>query len=171
MNIFQDIINAGKNLTSKVKEAIDWYRGKIKETKVFQRKSNPEIGNMYIFTYDAKHKDKLPIWDSYPLVFPINFYDDGFLGINLHYLPASQRATLLNALNTIATDDKYTDNTKLNISYQILSKSASKFSGYENCVKRYLYSHIRSSFYYVSPADWGYVALLPIEQWNRKSQR
>lgn len=168
MNIFQDIINAGKNLASKVKEAMDWYRGKIKETQVFQKKSSPEIGKMYIFTYDAKHKDTLPIWDSYPLVFPINFYSDGFLGINLHYLPPQQRAGLLNALTTIATDDKYTDNTKLNISYEILSKSASKFSGYENCVKRYLYSHIRSSFYYVSPADWGYVALLPIEQWNNK---
>ena len=98
MNIFQEIINAGKNLASKVKEAMDWYRGKIKETQVFQKKSFPEIGNMYIFTYDAKHKDKLPIWDSYPLVFPIQFYKDGFLGINLHYLPPQQRAGLLNEI-------------------------------------------------------------------------
>lgn len=169
MNIFKEIMNAGKNLQAKVKEAIEWYRGKVKEIKVFKQKSFPEIGKMYLFTYDAKTKDKLPIWDSHPLVFPVQYYKDGFLGINLHYLPPKQRASLLDSLNTIASDNKYNDKTKLNISYRVLVKSADKFSGYENCVKRYLFSHVRSSFYFVSPENWKYVALLPLEKWNRRS--
>ena len=109
MNIFQEIINAGKNLASKVKEAMDWYRGKIKETQVFQKKSSPEIGKMYIFTYDAKHKDTLPIWDSYPLVFPINFYSDGFLGINLHYLPPLARVAIMRNLDDLKNNNKYNE--------------------------------------------------------------
>lgn len=169
MDLFQEIINAGKNLTSKAKEALGWYRDKIKESQVFKKKSFPEIGKMYLFTYDPKHKDTLPLYDVYPLVFPVQYYTDGFLGINLHYLSPGPRLALLSALKTIATDDKYTDDTKLNISYRLLSASASKFGGYENCVKRYLYGHVRSSFYYVSPSDWDQAAMLPLQKWKTKS--
>ena len=45
------------------------------------------VGKMYMFFYDAKYKDTLPFFDIFPLVFPIEFYSEGFLGINLHYLP------------------------------------------------------------------------------------
>ena len=44
-------------------------------------------GEMYMFYYDAKHKDTLPYWDRFPLVFPFSKVKDGFLGLNLHYLP------------------------------------------------------------------------------------
>ena len=48
------------------------------------------IGRLNMFLYDPKYKDKLPYYDVFPLVLPIQRYSDGFLGINFHYL------TLLN---------------------------------------------------------------------------
>jgi hypothetical protein len=44
------------------------------------------MGNMYLFSYDPKHKDTLPYYDRFPLIFPINKAKGGFLGITMHYL-------------------------------------------------------------------------------------
>jgi hypothetical protein len=46
---------------------------------------------------------QLPYWDRLPLIFPIEIYPDGFLGINLHYLPPMYRAKLMDALYGILT--------------------------------------------------------------------
>lgn len=175
------IKNAGASILYKAKEAAKWYADKIKNifkaektkdpSQLFQKVNLPEIGKMYIFLYDAKHKDTLPFWDSYPLVFPIEFYTDGFLGINLHYLPPLQRATLLTKLMELANNDKYDDSMKLNISYGILKAYSSQFKGYENCVKRYLFGHVKSKFNVVHPSDWGKVCLLPLQKWNINPNR
>ena len=59
------------------------------------------IGQMFMFFYDPKNKQTLPYYDRFPLVFPIELYSDGFLGINLHYLPQKYRANLMDALYSI----------------------------------------------------------------------
>ena len=40
-----------------------------------------EMGNMYMFRYDPKHKKTLPYYDTYPLIIPLERYKDGFLGL------------------------------------------------------------------------------------------
>ena len=40
-------------------------------------------GNMYMFFYDPKTKDKLPYYDRFPLVFPFRKTENGFMGLNL----------------------------------------------------------------------------------------
>lgn len=171
----------------------DWYLKNMQDMPIDSRKvvMNPEpfkifqalssgkdspssggaIGKMYMFMYDAKHKDTLPYFDIFPLVFPIHFYNDGFLGINLHYLPPGERAALMNALYSTANNQKYNASMKLNISYSILKASSLKFSGFENCVKRYLTSHLRSSFHYVNPTDWDKALLLPLQRWHINPNR
>jgi hypothetical protein len=167
--------SAGQTLTIKSKDSASWFENSIKNinkdvktdpNKVFTKNAQPQIGRMYLFTYDAKHKDTLPFFDVYPLVFPVEFYADGFLGINLHYLPPRGRAMLLNALMTISNNNKYNDTTKLNISYDLLRSSSKKFSGYNNCVKRYLFGHVKSSFNYVHPSDWEKAVTLPLQKWQ-----
>ena len=37
------------------------------------------MGNMYLFAYDPKHKDTLPYYDRFPIIFPINKAKGGFL--------------------------------------------------------------------------------------------
>lgn len=180
----QILKSSGKELAEGAKAAINWFKDKISDitkklkrdpNNVFTKDGTPEIGQMYMFAYDPKYKATLPYYDAYPLVFPIEFYGDGFLGINLHYLPPMARARLLSSLKSLATNNKYDDTTKLNISYELLRASAIRFSGFENCVKRYLFAHVRSSFHQVAPYDWDKAVLLPLQRWqvnpNRKYAR
>jgi hypothetical protein len=59
-------------------------------------------GTMVLFVYNAKWKKILPYYDQHPLIFPIHVEADRFLGINLHYLPISYRAQMMDALLSVA---------------------------------------------------------------------
>jgi hypothetical protein len=164
----KEINEASKNLNSAGKDSIDWYKNQINDMNKKPKLkpiSSPEIGKMYLYAYDAKYKDILPFFDKFPLVLPIKFENSGFLGLNLHYLPPNARASLLNSLTSLNNNNKYDDTTKMVISYDLL-KGYSQFSGYETCLKRYLYGQIRSQFYYISSADWSKVVLLPLQKWH-----
>lgn len=187
MYLFQDLRAAGKAMDfNSAKEAREWYRNqamqiakvdriKVMNTaepfKIFQDIGQASIGKMFMYFYDAKHKDTLPFFDMFPLVFPIEFYRDGFLGINLHYLPPMARASLMDALYTTVNNKKYNSSTKLLISYKILKASANRFAGFENCVKRYLFTQVRSSFHYVNPTDWDKALMLPLQKWHINTDR
>lgn len=129
-----------------------------------------DIGRMFMFMYDPKLKDVLPYYDTFPLCIPIEIYDDGFLGLNLHYLPPRGRAALFDSLLDAVSNDKYDKTTRLRVTYKIL-KGASRFSGFEPCVKRYLAGQVRSKFLYVDPENWDMAVMLPTERFKgaRKS--
>jgi len=128
-----------------------------------------DLGRMCMFFYDPKYANELPYYDRFPLVIPIEFYNDGFLGINLHYLPPLQRAKLLDALIDLM-GNKYLDEKKrLTISYQFLT-SYTRTRLYEPCIKRYLYKHARSKFYIVEPENWQIAVLLPTERFEKASK-
>lgn len=176
MNDFTRILQStGSQLAKSAKEAIDWFKDSLSSiskkqkadpNKVFTKNASPEIGSMYLFVYDAKNKATLPFFDKYPLVFPIEFYSNGFLGLNLHYLPPLARANLLNSLKATANNNKYDDTTKLVLSYEILKLHSIKFQGYQSCIKRYLFSHMRSSFQQVEASDWDKAVMLPLQSWS-----
>lgn len=123
-------------------------------------------GYMYMFWYDPKWKDTLPFYDRFPVIYVIDHRDDGFLGINLHYLPYMARAKLMDALMSLKSDSRFDETTKLRISYNIL-KAASKFSLFRPCVKRYLNTHIKSSLIEVPSSDWEIAAFLPVAKWEK----
>ena len=64
--------------------------------RVKQRKyptSGGGIGDMFIFQYDPKYKDKpsiLPYYDRYPVIIMFDTGLTGFLGLNFHYLPYAE---------------------------------------------------------------------------------
>lgn len=120
------------------------------------------IGRMYFFFYDPKGKDSLPYYDRFPLVFPIERYSDGFLGLNLHYIHPKQRIILLDKLSEFANNSKYDETTRLRLSYQLLS-NAKKIYEQTPCVKRYLFKHIESRFLHIEASEWDIAALLPVE--------
>lgn len=118
------------------------------------------IGRMYFYNYDPKFKETLPVYDRFPLVIPMEMYSDGFLALNLHYLDPYNRLALLDKLLDFVNNDKYNDSTKLNLSYDLLSRSR-RYKLIEPCIKRYLSNHIRSSIIYVEPDHWETAIFLP----------
>jgi hypothetical protein len=179
-NFLRNIENAKKNISKAARDSVDWLKdtaakiaNKIKtnSNNVFTKDATPTIGEMYMFVYDPKYKAVLPYYDMFPLVFPIEFYGNGFLGINLHYLPPAARISLMAQLKSLANNNKYDDSTRLTISYQILRAYSHKFSGFENCIKRYLFAHVRSTFHQVSAADWDKAASLPLQRWKVNPNR
>lgn len=121
------------------------------------------IGKMYFFHYDPKYKETLPVWDKFPLVIPMDIYDTGFLGLNLHYLDPYSRLVLLDRLHDFINNDKYDDTTRFRMSYSLLSKSR-RYKMIEPCVKRYLFGHIMSSMIYIEPDNWETAIFLPTEK-------
>lgn len=120
-------------------------------------------GELYLFAYDPKHADTLPFYDAYPLVFPFRRLGDGFIGLNLHYLPYRYRIMLLDRLDGFKTTKGLTENTRLKLSWETIS-GASKFKWAEPCVHRYLLSQVRSPFKRIDPVDWGTALMLPVER-------
>lgn len=125
-------------------------------------------GGLYFFFYGPKGKDDLPYYDAFPLVLVLDRYPDGFLGLNLHYLPIKQRILILSKL--IAYGAIYNENDELKrirITYDIL-QSTKRFKEFRPCLKRYLYSNIKSKLLAVQPDEWDVAVMLPAHQFKKE---
>jgi hypothetical protein len=153
-------------------ELYDWFTQKQRSATTMRRyllghnsqqKFSETLGKLYFFVYDPKHKATLPIYDRFPLVFPIESYPDGFLGLNIHYLGMGMRMALFSKLKDYATSNVYTDRTRLTLTYSLLQQSRSLSSLGQPCIKRYLYSHVMSYFIEVPATEWDRAYQLPVE--------
>lgn len=181
-----------RNATVSVQNAIRWFRDNAKllsavnanvlltrDRKRLRNSSSLRgeryVGRMIMFFYQPKFRETLPYYDMFPLVIVVKPLPDGFLGLNLHYLPIMYRLKLLQALYTLYNDKQYDENQKLKLSYQILSKSA-RFKYFRPCLKRYLFKGndhrgggVTSSFYIVDPLEWEKMLMLPVERFMKKT--
>lgn len=184
--LFDDILLKGirsGQVPARTKEARDWYRDQargvakssIQEERLIRQMGTERyenrfrLGHMYMFIYDPKHKDTLPYYDRFPLIFPINRAKGGFLGMNLHYLPLQLRAKLMDSLYEVSSNDRYDETTKMRVSYDILN-GASKYKEFKPTVKHYLASQVRTRLVYVNPTEWDIALFLPTERFEKASK-
>lgn len=120
-------------------------------------------GNLYLYMYDPKTKDTLPYYDMFPLVFPYARTKDGFIGLNMHYLPYDLRLNLLDRLMKYASNTRLNEHTKIKYSWQLI-KDASGFQAARPCIKQYLSGHVRSPFRKIESSSWATAMLLPVEK-------
>jgi len=162
---------AKEGLTPRSNQARAWLQSKVAELRptraALMRDRNKlrersVIGKMYFYFYDPKTKDTMPYYDRFPLVIPIESYNDGFLGLNLHYIAPKYRMTLLDKLSVTASNERYDEKTKLRLNYRYLSKASRIFEA-TPCIKRYLFSQIQSRFLEITADEWDIAALLPME--------
>ena len=180
-NIFQSLelqaFRAG--ITPRTKESREWFRKKVSSLKSINRealmKEDPLkqtteeiIGSMYMFSYDPKHKETLPYYDTFPLVVVVGPAEGGFYGLNLHYLPPILRAKMLDALMDITTNKKYNDSTRFKMSYELLAKTA-KLKYFKPCFKHYLNEHVKSKFAMVPAPEWEIATFLPTANFEKAS--
>ena len=190
--VFQTILQraASQNITPKMEQnSINWFRDQAKTISVNPNKllqsqrtrltTKPMIGRMYVFQYDPKMKKELPYYDTFPLVIPFDTIrtagaiptgQPGFMGLNLHYLPPILRARLLDNMYEFTNNDKLDETTKFQISYKLL-KRVSQLKYFKPCVKQYLFSHMRSRFFYIQPSEWDMAAFLNIARFQKASQK
>jgi len=161
------------------KDAVAWLQKQINEIKrpsaipitikgEVSRQKQPgqlRIGMMYCYYYDPKTKDELPYWDRFPMVLVLEKYNDGFLGLNIHYLPVKYRVAFLQKLMKYAQLTPDDDIKRMRISYDILT-ATKRYAEFRPCLKRYLYSHLRSRILMIEPNEWDVATMLPIQQFR-----
>ena len=157
MSIFDEI----SKLRKSGKEPYQWYRNRIKELGTPSQAQlirdgkitgRVNFGALNMFIYDPKLKNKLPYYDTFPLVLPIESYRDGFLGINFHYLPYALRARLLSRLDP-------------NANYSALKN----LRLVKPTLKRYLNSNVRSRFRKLEEEDFMTAIMLPVQRFKKSS--
>jgi hypothetical protein len=123
---------------------------------------------MYCFYYDPKTKEKLDYYDRFPMVLVLDRYTDGFLGLNLHYLPFQYRIAFLGKLMKYAQMDDAGEIQRLRVTYDILIASKS-LKAFKPCLKRYLTGHIQSKILAIQSNEWDIAAFLPLQQFKKAS--
>jgi hypothetical protein len=164
------------NLKASARKSQDWFeqqvnlirRQGVTPNRVMKSQSDTLTatiipGNMYMFFYDAKHKDTLPYWDRFPLLLPYKKTPDGFMGLNMHYLPYQFRVQLLDKLTYFATNKNMDETTRIKYSWALID-GVSKFRAAQPCIKQYLSEHVKSPFKKVIANDWATAMMLPVEQ-------
>lgn len=183
-NLFQTLeleaFKAGINPRSEESRA--WFRKKAQELRRINRtalmqedelklvnRQNPLIGSMNMFFYDPKHKETLPFYDRFPLAIIVGPAEKGFYGLNLHYLPPVLRAKFLDGLLDLASNKRYDEKTKFQLTYNAL-QSSSKMRFFKPCFKHYLTAHVKSRLARVPAPEWEIATFLPTASWENASQ-
>tara|TARA_B110000858_G_C17766161_1_gene457177 strand:+ start:753 stop:1319 length:567 start_codon:yes stop_codon:yes gene_type:complete len=143
--------------------------GQVFNSDLGETVADIKIGSMYMFQYDALHKDTLPYYDAFPLVLPYESTPNGFYGLNLHYLPYMMRAQLLGSLIETVKAKTIGPKTRMRYNWALLSQ-ASRAPQVKPCVKRYIAGRTGKLFK-VNPQDWKSAIFLPVEQFNTSKQK
>ena len=164
-------------------ESLIWLRDNMRGMRVnvdrfykqsdFNKTDRYLEGRMYSYFYDPKYAEVLPYYDIFPVTLILQLEKNGFMGLNLHYIPPRYRIALLDQLYRYAIkDDEDADDmqTRLRISWDIL-RSAAKLKWAKPCLKRYLTSHVVGPALEVTPDHWDTVAMLPLARFQKQGVR
>ena len=158
------------------KDSLKWLMAKIADVRgvrVAKGISNEKVrqvnkfilGGLYCFYYNPKGKMDLPYYDQFPMVLALEKYNDGFLGLNFHYLPIKYRVVFLDKLMNFAMMGDAGEIMRMRVTYDILTASK-RLKEFRPCIKRYLSSHIQSKILTIQPNEWDIAALLPLQQFK-----
>jgi len=124
--------------------------------KVLKMRAN--LGDLYAYYYNPKHKMTLPYYDTFPLIMLIGYESDTFLGLNFHYLNPKLRAILL-------------DRVTAKIGGGIIKwNKIAQIPQVEPCVKRYRYDHIIRKVIPIEEKENEIAIFLPLERFKKASK-
>ena len=167
-NYIQSVLDAAKGRP----RSTDWFRDKIAEfgkpgaldlIRDGKRSRTPFYGRLNMFFYDPKLKAKLPYYDRFPLVLPLERYSDGFLGINFHYLPIPLRIRLLDRLVDFSSNTKFDESTKLNVNYT----GVKDIRLVKPTLHRYLSGRVKTDFRRIDADEFTVATLLPVARFSK----
>ena len=171
-NFIQQVQQAAKGRP----KSTEWYRDKIKEfgtpktldlIRDGKQAKSPFGGRLNMFVYAPKFARKLPYYDTFPLVLPLDTIPGGFIGCNFHYLPPALRLRFLESLQAYQTAANLKTRTKFDVSYDQLK--GNRYT--KPTIKKYLYSQAQSQFLRININEAALAVLLPVAQFRKESNR
>jgi len=157
-------------------KSTQWYKDKIKEfgqpgaldlIRDGKRNNRPFYGKLNMFFYNPKFKKKLPYYDTFPLVLPLETYSDGFLGLNLHYLPIPLRIKLLDRLVDYSNNSQFDESTRLVVDYSKLKKVRL----IKPTIHKYLAGQVQSQFRRIDADEFTIATLLPVQRFKKATAK
>ena len=137
----------------------------VKTQKVTVR---PNFGTMNLFYYRPKGAAKLPYYDVFPLVIPIGRrLNDGFVGLNFHYLSVPQRWLLLERLSMFQVPselDAFDTGEGAGDVMALFWSQIRRKRGVKPIVKRYLTKNIQSRFLKIELSEMLIALSIPMER-------
>lgn len=127
-------------------------------------------GKLYSYYYMPKGYETLPYYDTFPMVFPYDRDSKTFIGLNMHYLDYQMRFELFRALMKTSTTHRLNESTRLKYDWDLI-KNVAKMQPAKHCIKRYLFSHVKSPFLEFSPDEWPTALTLPVERFVGASKQ
>lgn len=148
-------------------KAMDLTTGTVQKRLLNSKRASGSttIGNLYFYKYDPRHKAKLLIYDKYPMAFPIKMYGDGFLGVNMHYLPIGQRKQFVKSIQEYK---ETSDLSRIDVGAELineLEKTGRIYKIMPEAVHRYLFTQVRSRFIQILPEEYEKAVQLKIDEW------
>jgi len=152
-------------------KSYDWYKKQVQSmttpgarSLINQGKATlrPKYGIMNLFGYDPKHKETLPQYDKFPLIFPLEPAKGGFIGLNFHYLPPLARVSFLRSLANTTTDKRFDKRTRYNIKWR-------NNTFMKTTAKHYLFNHVRTSFLNIPADEMAIAIFLPVARFKKGS--
>ena len=137
---------------------------KIKPGKI----ARAHFGFPMMFKYSPKTASTLPYYDVLPMPILLAKYPDGFLGLNIHYLPWSKRLQLADRLVRASKNRKRITYPQIKRAWNSLRLPA----GYSYLIiRRYLTSHIQSDIAVFNWDNYRQAAVNIPGKWRKKSEK
>lgn len=171
---------ANKGIKQLTIDSLLWFEREVKKnintttysqmSKFGQKQENFYVGQMVLYKYDPKFKEKLPYYDTMPLIIVTRITAKGWYGINLHYLPHRIRSWIMNKLYEVNTRKQMLQRDRMRLSWQIAQQAAQAVGStkrLEHAIKQYLGSHIKSAPIVIDPESWDMAVHLPLARFKK----
>ena len=170
-----------------------WYRQKVQELlprpqvrqmiregfKEGKVTVSPNFGTMNLFYYRPKTPQRLKYYDIFPLVIPLGRrLNNGFVGINFHYLSVPMRWQLLERLQMFQVPselDAFDTEEGAGEVMALFWPQVKKKRGVRPIVRRYLTEYMKSRFLRIELSEMLIACSLPVERfytgvWGKKKR-
>ena len=150
-----------------------WYRSQLNRIasgktagQLFREgklQGRPSVGRLNLFGYNPKLRAKLPYYDIFPLVLPLEPTKGGFMGMNFHYLPPLLRFRLLERMQARASDRRFDSKTKFEVNYD----DVKNIKIVKPTIKKYLYAYCQTGFLRINADDAAIAIYLPVQRFKK----
>ena len=137
------------------------------EKRIRSRTTFKREGQMFMFNYQPMGRATLEYYDTFPLVFILELHNDGFTGINLHYLEPALRERLFLNLIKFTSGSFENEDSRLILRYKYLMTQPFIRRYLKPCIKRYFYRRMDSFILKIPPEDWYIATFLPLSRFKK----